>query len=85
MYKYWLQKKYIDGDGSSIFPKQNVEKLYSEKYPDAYVNRSSVVSAPFIKDTRIWSVHSGRKLEATGFVYLQGSPYCDAEGSSQLR
>ena len=28
---------------------------------------------------------SGRKRKATGFVYLQGSPYCDAEGSSQVR
>ena len=30
-------------------------------------------------------VYSGRKLKATGFVYLQGSQYRDAEGFSQLR
>ena len=29
-------------------------------------------------------MHSGRKLKATGFVYLKGSTYRDAEGSSQL-
>ena len=30
-------------------------------------------------------MYSGRKRKATGFLYFQGSPYHDAEGSSQLR
>ena len=30
-------------------------------------------------------MHSGRKGEATCFVYLRGSPYCDSEVSRQLR
>ena len=30
-------------------------------------------------------MYSGKKLKAAGFVYLQGSPYRDAEGSPQLR
>ena len=34
---------------------------------------------------RMRRVYSGRKLKATGFVYLQGSQYRDAEGFSQLR
>ena len=30
-------------------------------------------------------MYSGRKRKAAGFVYIQGSLYCDVEGSSQLR
>ena len=30
-------------------------------------------------------VYSGIKLKATGFVYLQGLPYIDAEVSSKLK
>ena len=29
--------------------------------------------------------YSGRKWKTTGYVYITGSPYCDAEVSSQLR
>ena len=39
----------------------------------------------YIKDTIICWTYSGRKRKATGFVLLTGSPYLDAEGSSQLR
>ena len=38
----------------------------------------------YIKDTRIRRTYSGRKRKATGYVLLTGSPYRDAEGSSQL-
>ena len=38
-----------------------------------------------IKDTRIRRTYSGRKRKATGYVYIIGSPYCDAKGLSQLR
>ena len=34
---------------------------------------------------RILWVYSGRKQKSTGFLYLKGSPYHDAEGSSKLR
>ena len=37
------------------------------------------------KDTRIRQTYSGRKRKATGYVLLTGSPYRDAEISSQLR
>ena len=33
-----------------------------------------------IKDTRIRETYSGRKLKATCYVLITGSPYCDAEG-----
>ena len=39
----------------------------------------------YIKDTRISRTYSGRKRKATGYVLLTGSPYRDAEGSSQPR
>ena len=39
----------------------------------------------FIKDTRMRPKYSGRKQKATGYVLITGSPYRDAEGSSQLR
>ena len=37
------------------------------------------------KNTRIRRTYSGRKKRETGYVHLKGSPYHDAEGSSQLR
>ena len=43
------------------------------------------MTALYMTDTRIRRVYSGIKQKATGFVYLQGSPYRDAERSSQLR
>ena len=39
----------------------------------------------YIKDTIIHRTYSGRKRKATGYVYITGSPYRDAEGSSQPR
>ena len=39
----------------------------------------------FIKDTIIRLTYSGIKRGATCYVYLNGSSYRDAEGSSQLR
>ena len=38
----------------------------------------------YIRDTRISRTYSGRKIKATGYVYITGSPYRDTEGSSQL-
>ena len=38
-----------------------------------------------IKDTSMLRTYSGIKQRATGYVYLNSSPYRDAEGSSQLR
>ena len=38
----------------------------------------------YIKDTRIRQIYSGRKRKATVYVYITGSPYRDAEGSSHL-
>ena len=39
----------------------------------------------YIKDTRIRRTYPRRKIIATCYVYLNSSPYCDAEGLSQLR
>ena len=38
-----------------------------------------------MKDTIILRKYSGRKRRATGYVYPNGSPYLDDEGSSHLR
>ena len=43
------------------------------------------IGPEMIKDTRIGRTYSGRKRKETGYVLLTGSPYRDAEGSSQLR
>ena len=79
------RRKYIDYDGTGIFSKQKVRNIFNEKYKDTYGNRDDIVSSPYIKDTRMRRVYPGRKRKATGFVYLQGSSYRDAEGSSHLR
>ena len=39
----------------------------------------------YIKYTRIRRTYSVRKLNATGYDYIAGSPSCDAEGLSKLR
>ena len=78
-------RKNIDDDGSGIFLKQKYRKFYNTKYQEKCGNRHHVLSAPYIKYARIRRVYSGRKRKATGYVYIQGSPYLDAEGSSQLR
>ena len=83
--KYDDRKKYIDNDGSGIFSKWNVRQLYNAEYLKTYLNRRSVHERDYIKDTRIGWVHSGRKRKATGFVYLKGPPYHDAERSLHLR
>ena len=75
----------MDDDGSGIFPKQRVRKLYNAKYQKTYSNRYFVLKNDYIKDTRIRRTYSGRKQRATSYVYLNGSPYRDAKGSSQPR
>ena len=79
------KKKYIDDDGSGVFPKQKDRKLYNSKHQKTYPNRYYVLKNDYIKDTRICWTCSEIKRRATGYVYLYGSPYRDAEGSSQLR
>ena len=80
-----MAEKYIYDDGSGVVPKQNLRKLFIAKYQETYANRSSIIFKYYIKDTSIHWVYSGRKLKCTGSVYFKGSPYRDAEGSSQLR
>ena len=75
----------MDDDGSGVFPKQKFGKLYNTKYKNTYSNRYYVLKNDYIKDTRIRWTYSGRKQRATCYVYPKGSPYHDAEGSSQLR
>ena len=59
--KYDDRKKYIDDDGSGIFPKQRVRLIYNDKYQKTYYNRNYVLDRDYIKNTRIRRVHSGRK------------------------
>ena len=79
------RKKYIDYDGSYIFPKLNIRNIYNSKYNAIYSNQIYVLGRDYNQDITIRQVHSGRKLKSAGFVYLKGSPYRDAEGSSKLR
>ena len=68
-----------------VFFSKKVWKIYNSKYQHTYSDRYYVIKNDYIKDTRIGQTYSGRKQRATGNVYLNGSPYRDAEGSSQLR
>ena len=70
--------------GVVFFSKQNNKKTYNAKYQKTYGNRHHVLSAPNMKYARIRREYSGIKLKATGFLYLQGSPYRDSEGISQI-
>ena len=77
---YDNRTKYIDDDGSGVKLKQKVRKLYNYKYQQTYGNISYVTYIYYLKDTIIRLKYSGRKRKSTGFVYLKGSPYRDAEG-----
>ena len=70
--------------GVVFFPKK-VRTLYNSKYKKTSSNRYYVLKSDYIKDTRIRQTYSGIKLRGKGYVYLNGSPYRDAEVSSQLR
>ena len=79
------KKIYIDDAGSGVLPKQKVRKIYNSRYQLTYSNWYYVMKNDSIKDTRIRQTYSGRKIKATGYVCITGSPYRDAEWSSQLR
>ena len=36
----------------------------------------------YLKDIRICRTHSGRKINAAGYILITASPYSDAEGYS---
>ena len=84
-HKYIHVYIYIDDDGSGVFPKQNVRKIHNSKYQLTNSNRYYVIKNDHIKDTRIRQTYSRIKQRETGYVYITGSPYRDAEGLSQLR
>ena len=65
--------------------KSKVLNLYYWKYYETYGNSSYAIYRYFIKDKIKQQTYSGRKWNPTGFVYLKGSPYRDAEGSLNLR
>ena len=67
------KNKYIDDDGSHVFPKQKVRKLLNTKYQKIYSNRYYVLKSDFIKYIIICQNYSRRKRMATGFVYLKVS------------
>ena len=53
--------KYIDDDGSVVFPKQQVRKKYNSKYQLTYSNRYYVMEHDYIKYTRIRQTYPVRK------------------------
>ena len=59
--------------------------MYNSKYQLTYSNQYYVMKNDYIKDTRIRRTHSVRKQKATGYVYITGSLYRDAEVLSQLK
>ena len=65
---------YIDDYGSGFKPKQNFRNIYDSNYQQTYCNRSYVLPRDYIKYTRNSRNYSGRKIKATGFVYLKGLP-----------
>ena len=68
-----------------VFFLEKVRKLYNSKYQNIYSKRYYFLKNDYIKDTRICWIYSGIRIRATRYVYLNGSPYCGAEGSSQLK
>ena len=79
------KKIYIDDNGGGVFTKQEVGNMYNSIHKLTYSNQYYVVKNDYIKDTRISRTYSVRKRRASDYVYLNGSPYHDAEGLSQLR
>ena len=79
------KKKYINDEGGGVFPKQKVRNKYNSRYQLTYSKRYFVIKNDFIKDTRTSWTYSERKINATSYVLITGSPYRDAERSPQLR
>ena len=71
--------------GVVFFQNKNVRKIYNSKYQQNDSNLYYVLKNDYITNTRIRPTYSGRKRRATGYVYLNGSPYRDDEGLSQLK
>ena len=65
--KYDDRNKYINDDGSGIFPKLNVINLDNAKYHATYDNNFFVLNRNYIKGTRIHWVYSGRKTKGYRF------------------
>ena len=74
------KKKYIYDDESHIFIKQKVGNFYSAKYQKIYYNRYYIIKSWYMKDTRIRQTYWRGNRRETGFLYLKGLPYRDAEG-----
>ena len=79
------KKKYINDEGGGVFSKQKVRNKYNSRYQLTHSKRYFVIKNDFIKDTRTSWTYSERKINATSYVLITGSPYCDAEGYPQLR
>ena len=76
------QLKYFDDNGSGLLPKIVAKKWEKNSDHRSYSHREYVLKIDYIKDRRIRRTYSGRKRKATGYVFLTGSSYRDAEGSS---
>ena len=64
-----------------LFFQKKVRNQYNAKHQKNYSNWYYVLKNDYIKDTWIIQTYSGIKQRATGYVYLNSSPYRDAEGS----
>ena len=62
-----------------VFFQKKIRKIYNEKYQKTYSDRYYVLKNDYIKYTRICRKYSGRKIRATGYVYLKGSTDRDAK------
>ena len=71
--------------GMVFFQNKRFKSIQWKISKDIYTNWYYVLENDYIKDTRIGTTYSLRKGRATGYVDLNGSPYCDAEGSLQIR
>ena len=75
-----IKTKYLDDDGSGVKP---------EHFPTKIGIRSSYGYDPIQKmwdrDLKITNHNFGRKIKSTGYIYLTGSKYCEAEGYLNLR
>ena len=59
--------------------------MVQRKISKSYSNWEFILHNDYIKDRIIHRTSSGRKLKATGYVLITGSPYLDAEGSPHHR
>ena len=69
----------MDDDGSGVFQKPKGQKSIQCKISKDLFRSILCSKNDYIKYTRICRKYSGRKIRATGYVYLKGSTDRDAK------